>query len=1495
MKKSMLFLVVAILIGFSPTAWAQSLGSLRAPQKAGAITCSGQLLGEVKAGNGNYYRGVVKLNGEGDDLEGIYDKGLSMNMAVFGGSVYGDGLYMRLANTVGRYQTYYIKTHNPFDSWKETASLTINVQKQSTDMTWDPMTGLMYGCFGTSTNGYYYATLDPFTGLLNNISPIDKADTWAGVAMDNDNMTVYAVTMAGKLLKVEKLTGVVTEIGDTGLASASPGSAVIDPVNGTLFFSYYPSDKNSGLYSIDKTTAAPTLLKAFSLNEHVRGLVIIPESHDTAVPESPTGVSVAFDGSELAGQLSFTAPSTDRAGNALTGDLNYQIYVNGTATKKGVTTPGEETVVLVTVEKAGNYNFAVTCSNAAGESYKSRASSWVGPEMPTPVTSLTLSKSGSTMTLEWKAPAKGTHDRPLEADHLRYDVIRMPDDKIVGADISETTFTETIDTPAALTIYHYVVVAKHYDAAATGVESKLFALGNITPPHLEVFGNLNNARAMYSLTHIAGQNRPGSDFNYGSNYNSDPPTGYFEFPGAYWLDSSADFEDAMLVTPGFDIKAGYAYDIEFQVKCTKISADQLENGKLHTVSVSYGETPTFEGMNQKIETPKLITVQDSIYVFSKRLMLDEAKTLYFSVRDSAYKSAGSLRVTRIEVKAPKLLDAPAAIENLKALPDYDLKDEATLTFTTPAVSATGTPLLNLTKVEVYRNDELAETLTDVAPATDYTWVDKNAKHGYNKYTLLAYNENGPGDGVEDKVWTGAQLASAIPSVRVRETSVPGEVVLEWDAPETDIHGQPLNPKYVTYTIQDTRTVGYATVPKIIFDNITEHSIRFQEAPADTTQFETFFYVKPVTPAGEREGSTRSNNIVIGKGASLPYLEPVSDVWKTQQWGINAIVGDSKWQTQFTKPLGDYISANHDDEDMDYVMLFSAIPGDISEMETGKIAITGEKVRLRFAAMNEGSKAANILRVFVVNDDNSREQLFEAVPRGAVTEWTYYDLWLDKYAGRDIKLLFQGELTGDEYTGIMLDDITVDNHLANDLRVVSLDIPRSSKPYADIPAKLTYRNAGDNKAAGYTIDLLVDGNVVETLEGEALEPGKETTATLTTFFDAMDSKFSHHIDVVINWEEDDMASNNSIGVDHYNHVSQGAAPLHLQGIAHPDAIELKWQAPEPTTETPAAVTEDFESYAPWEYQYMGMWTLRDEDGLANMGLDAAAYPYDGEPMAWFIFNTDNPEFGSTYKAHSGEQYISTMWAYDPFGKAGNNDWIISPALWGHAQTIKFYARQYHPSISQDFQVLYSLDTDDKKDFRLLTAITTEPTLTPAKDAVAWKEYTFDLPEGTNYFAIVDVTMGGFMLQVDDITFLPDNGSSPNLRLTGYNIWRDGAKVGSVDASTLSFTDPAADKGVTHTYNVTAVYNRTESLPSNTIMLETSGIENVTGGNAAGYVSVATIPGAITIAGHNGIAAVYTTTGAKVATAECDGLNTVVRTAPGIYIVDLGGKAVKVLVP
>lgn len=1453
MRKNSHFLPKGFLLGAALCCVSTTSAGAAVSYSAEASMPQTPLYGSISAGDAGFVTGIALINSPGDDLQ-KYDTG-SETPVVPLGATYGDGSYYRIYRTTGRYATNKFEIVNPL-TWKTTlapSSFSGFVGSTPLGMAYDSETGNVF--YATCSSPWAINTVTTKTAPPSASATKYCAlpEQWVALAMDTDNRTLWGITLSGTLKKLDKLTKEITVVGETGLVSAAATSAAIDPATGNLYFASWPSDKASGLYYIDKATAAATLVKSFSKHEHIQGMFFMPPIV-VAAPSKPGLPSCSFEGVSTTGTVTFYMPNINMGGTTLEGDQKWTVTCAGKTLATGQAAPGAQVKADVTVETPGQCWFGVYASNAAGDGAKAFCGSFVGPDAPLAVTGIKLTYADGNASMTWTAPTAGINGKSLDTDNLTYDVYRLPGREKVGTALKECAFSETLAEPAQLTVYSYEIVPRHYQMEGTPASSPTIVLGTVKPPYYEDFEDF----VYIPQWTILDLNNDGHTWSTTFNHYA-----YLSPISRTW--DTENHED-MMISPMIDIKAGFAYDIEFEGMTPKATVDAP-----HVVSLLYGTAPTKEAMTGVLIDKMQVTEQPVddkgtavAKVFKARLMLDHDAKVCLGVLITNGRGPNGFELHSFRVQAPKLLESPQPVANLKAVPDFEYKDECTLTFTTPALSAENTPLTGLTKIEVYRNGELAGVIDSVETGKDYTYLDTVAAHGQNNYKVIAYNDGGASDPAETVAYTGIQLPAGVPSVTLHETSPDGTIHVEWTAPDKDIHGQPLNLKYVDYEVKgvDSRLELYTLLTDI---KDLKADIKLQQ-PGKQQRY-TYVYVYAKNAAGMSPTPSTSNYVIVGAPLDLPFSESFPSATCDNHWTTNPLAGTNKWTT-FPGKSQDIEDAGGDA----IVESFSGNPGDRAELQSGKIAITGKKPHLSFYAMNNGPASKNAIEAWVILEDGTSEMLCREIPAGSKSEWTRYSASLEKYIGQNIKLNFVGEII--EGRGVLIDEIRIDSHYAKDLRIEQFDIVRSVLPGMEIPVKATYANHGDEPASGYRVVLLVDDVEVGTASGETIKPGEEATVSFLTSLPETDATVNHKGELRIEWDADEMPENNTRECRIVNKVTANPVPTGLVASESGNAVMLTWKAPAAPTGKPEAVTESFEEYDAWETDYMGYWTLYDEDQLPTTTMDIYYFPLDGKPKSWFIFNGSEKIFAANYRARTGDKCISNMASWDLIGGNRNSDWIISPALWGHEQTIDFYVRQSGPLYREDFEVYYSTGSDSISDFKLLA---TEKT-----DSYEWTKYEYTLPEGTNYFAIRCKSLNQFMLHIDDITYIPDNGSSPNLELKEYTVWRDGEKAGTADGTATSYIDPIND-GEEHHYMLTAVYNRGFSAPSNTASIVTSGVDAIYGTSAR----VSATKGAVTVNGYCDTVAIYTADGRLVSTLSCNGSLTI-PVAPGIYIVQLAGE-------
>ena len=122
---------------------------------------------------------------------------------------------------------------------------------------------------------------------------------WNAIAIDTDG-TIYAIDQEmedtgvsvnckkSTLYKVDRNTGNMTPVGDTGLLPYYASSAVIDPRTGRMFWSVTPKDDSqSALYEVNKSTGACPLVYRYPGAEQFMGMYVPAPLAEDGAPAAP--------------------------------------------------------------------------------------------------------------------------------------------------------------------------------------------------------------------------------------------------------------------------------------------------------------------------------------------------------------------------------------------------------------------------------------------------------------------------------------------------------------------------------------------------------------------------------------------------------------------------------------------------------------------------------------------------------------------------------------------------------------------------------------------------------------------------------------------------------------------------------------------------------------------------------------------------------------------------------------------------------------------------------------------------------------------------------------------------------------------------------------------------------------------------------------------------------------------------------------------------------
>ena len=255
----------------------------------------------------------------------------------------------------------------------------------------------------------------------------------------------------------------------------------------------------------------------------------------------------------------------------------------------------------------------------------------------------------------------------------------------------------------------------------------------------------------------------------------------------------------------------------------------------------------------------------------------------------------------------------------------------------------------------------------------------------------------------------------------------------------------------------------------------------------------------------------------------------------------------------------------------------------------------------------------------------------------------------------------------------------------------------------------------------------------------------------------------------------------------------------------------------TKAAPEESLEDFESYPSYSTKLNGF-TLLDADGGFPAGLQEVDMPIMNQVQSFWTIGNDVLPFMSTL----GKTSLATMASVNADGRpVRNDDWLISPELYGGRQTISFWAcSQTVDYGNETFEVYASSTGNALSDFSKV--------LYETEVGDTWTQFFVTLSAGSRYFAIRCTSDDRMIFTLDDITYIA-KGTPRTLDFQGYNVYRNGVMLNSepVTATTFSTSrDLERDD-----YFVTAVYAQGESTASNVVSLGEVGIEGVEADSAS----------------------------------------------------------------
>lgn len=970
--------------------------------------------------------------------------------------------------------------------------------------------------------------------------------------------------------------------------------------------------------------------------------------------------------------------------------------------------------------------------------------------------------------------------------------------------------------------------------------------------------------------------------------------------------------DHWLIMPPITLTAGQYYQFNYNLKATGDGAGDCV--------VMMGKAPSAEAMDQTITEQFEVNAEQNIFggLHEEWFTVEESGQYFigFHLTKEPGRHTKEIYIDDLSIAAGVAGTTPDQ-GVLKVIPAADATKKATLSYTVPTKALNGTDLnANSTQnVSFYINNV----------QTAGAQFDAN---GYNTRTFSAY----PGQTVSIDIvvpdhlpyifsaktanqgrptyvdsFVGLNRPTYPQGIVLKETQPYGHVQMSWDAVTKDYEGYDMNPANVRYEVMKLVPNPYNPegnpIEEPVITDINGTSVEFdaiaENAPQTMMRYVLRARAAQLGLGAEAEGKGSEGVLTpyvnVGKPYRMPYQESFSSA---NQPGVRTAVfsetlpdseGPINWGIM-TDGLDSGIKSA--DGDGCYLAMEVMWLGGKGRFYTGKVNLSGVDPVFSFMLYNPsvaGDDAPNILQPMIYTiADGKWHEVAEAKSVSELTNnrpgWNKVSYDLSKYA--DQIAIVALDATCMKHTFTSIDNLKVWEAPATDFSFLGHNTPISVNPGQTFNVDLKISNSGRKASKPESIEMYVDGNLAQTLEGTEIGANDVATVTFTHSIPAVDIATSHELKFKINSEADADSNDNETSATIATVNTHLATVENLTADVNNDTniVTLNWDAPKGAAE--GRVTEDFEKFEAGQATQFG-WTSYDRDGRILAGINDGT----GSPAvipgleyhskgSWAVIDLKRGPFpASTFPAVSGDKFLMSMVPDSEVGST--DDWLISPPLSGKEQNITFWVRNI-AGYRIGLQLLYSeggMTTDDFKEIE-----------TGGINYNEWQGIRFTVPEGAKRFAIRNISYceESWMAMLDDISYDPAVGEE--VALKGYNVYSENECLAQ-PTKNLHILPNYHEKGE-YVYGVSARYAHGESavVPVKVSVL-TSGVTEV---SVADGIHIFGGKGCIHVTGAEGEnVTVYDLNGQVLANGEVSESGQIAA-APGVYVVVAGGHSQKVLV-
>ncbi len=261
------------------------------------------------------------------------------------------------------------------------------------------------------------------------------------------------------------------------------------------------------------------------------------------------------------------------------------------------------------------------------------------------------------------------------------------------------------------------------------------------------------------------------------------------YSGVYmynWNVSSGYYDD-YLVTPDLEFEVGSIYSVQFKPSMYNYNDDGLGNLKI------------WLGQGDDLTTYKELKTIENI-PYSAPSAVDEVKFAVpeagnYRIAFEGYKYSLKLANAKVMKYGPSA--EPAVPEDFAVVADPEGALKVEVSFTMPGTTLTG-QALDAPVYNLYRGVQKIKNGVAATPGEKVVYTENRGEAGMVNYSLEIVSGENVSEKISAEAYVG--LDTATPPTDVKMVLEDGKFLVTWVAPAEGVHGAPLLPSKLTYTV-----------------------------------------------------------------------------------------------------------------------------------------------------------------------------------------------------------------------------------------------------------------------------------------------------------------------------------------------------------------------------------------------------------------------------------------------------------------------------------------------------------------------------------------------------------------------------------------------------------------------------------------------------------------------------------------------------------------------